>query len=444
MLCLFFAFGSIIYAEPLEQSDLESSHSTGEEALIEVMDMPAEESLTEVMDMPADKTLTEDTDTPADETLTEDTNTPADETLTEDTNTPADETLTEDTDTPADESLTENTDTPADKTLTEDTDTPADESLTEDTDIPAFICPLTGLETDKATVNSRPVAVVINNHTKARPQSGLSQAAICYEVLSEGNITRIVAVFHDFDTQRIGPVRSIRHYFVDFACDYDAILVYHGGSPRGYAAIKEAGVAALDAMRHSGTFWRDPERLMIPGMFEHSSYTGEALIREAQGQMMFRPVVHEGLNPGFFFYDEPTFPKGASWAPFVNVPFAEQYSSAFVYKDGLYYKSIEGTPQIDEETGERLSVSNILIQNVAVSFIPGDRAGRRDIDVIGEGSGKLLTHGGSVPIKWSKDSRESPTRWYNEDGSDLYLNKGKTWICLVSPDTDVQIKVDRF
>jgi len=307
-------------------------------------------------------------------------------------------------------------------------------------EIPVFTDPLTGLPTKETVVNCRPVAVVINNHHKALPQSGIGQAAIYYEVLAEGNITRIVAIFHDFNTQKIGPVRSARPYFLDFAMEYDAIFVHHGGSPQAYDTIQETGIADLDGMILSGTFWRDPDRVKIPGMFEHSSFTGEALIRQAQEQFEFRPVIHEGLNPGFLFYDEPTYPASAADAALISVPFADEYGAVFEFRNGLYYKSIEDVPQIDSETDEQLSVTNILIQFVPVTLIPGDTAGRRDVNLIGDGDGLLITKGGSVPIKWSKESHDTPTSWYNEDGGDLYLNKGKTWICVVSPGTAVSIE----
>ncbi|MDR1559703.1 MAG: DUF3048 domain-containing protein [Clostridiales bacterium] len=307
-------------------------------------------------------------------------------------------------------------------------------------DIPAFTDPLTGLNTNESVVNSRPVAVVINNHHKALPQSGIGQAAICYEVLAEGNITRIIAIFHDFDTQKIGPVRSARHYFLDFAMDYDAIFVHHGGSPQAYDALEETGIAALDGMKLSETFWRDPERANVPGMFEHSSYTGEELIRQARERFEFRPEMREGLNAGFLFYDEQTVPAESAGAAFISVAFAQGYESSFEYLDGLYYISTDGKPRIDAETNERLSVENLLIQYAPVKVIAGDTAGRRDVDVVGEGEGLFITNGGSVPLIWKKDSHETPTRWYNKDGSDLYFNRGKTWICVVSPDTAVSIE----
>ena len=307
-------------------------------------------------------------------------------------------------------------------------------------EIPIFIDPLTGLSVSEAIQNCRPAAVVINNHNKARPQSGIGQAAICYEVLAEGNITRIIAIFHDFDAQKIGPVRSARHYFIDFALDYDAIFVHHGGSPQGYEAIEQAGIADLDGMFLSETFWRDPERVSIPGMYEHSSYTGEALIRQAQERFEFRTVIREGLNPGFLFYDEPVCSGADAEAVFIAVLFATGYGSFFEYRDGLYYKYMENEPQIDAETGEQLSVSNIIIQYAPISVIPGDTNGRRDVNVVGEGSGIFITNGGSTSIMWKKESHETPTRWYKADGGDLYFSRGKTWICVVSPDTAVSIE----
>ena len=310
----------------------------------------------------------------------------------------------------------------------------------QDAEAPGFTDPLTGLPAAEYTVNCRPAAVVIDNHHKALPQSGVGQAAIYYEILAEGNITRLIAIFHDFNAQKIGPVRSARPYFLGFAMDYDAILVHHGGSPRGYDLIEETGIADLDAMKLSDTFWRDRERAAIPGMSVHSSYTGEALIRQAQEKFEFRPVMREGLNPGFLFYDEPSLPGGAAAAAFVCVPFAADYGSFFEYRDGLYYKFMENIPQTDAETGLQLSVTNILIQYAPVYIIQGDIAGRREAELVGSGSGMFITRGGCVPVQWNKKSLETPTRWYNADGGELYLNKGKTWICVVSPETAVGIE----
>ena len=132
--------------------------------------------------------------------------------------------------------------------------------------------PLTGHYIDEDLAWRRPLAVVINNINQALPQSGIAQADVIYEVLAEGGVTRLVAIYKEMDAEKIGPVRSTRHYFLDFALNHDAVLVHHGGSPQGYAAISNMGAANLDGMHIVRAFFRDPARAAIPRMIEHSSF----------------------------------------------------------------------------------------------------------------------------------------------------------------------------
>jgi hypothetical protein len=329
------------------------------------------------------------------------------------------------------------------------------------------IDPLTGFWIDQDTAASRPIAVVFNNHHKALPQSGIGQAAVYYEVLAEGNITRIVGIFHGLDAVKLGPIRSARHYFIDFALDYDAIFIHHGGSPQGYSTLFSLQIPYLDGLALEGvTFWRDPERVKISGMYEHSSYTDAEKIQAAIASYGYRAELEESPRIGFDFYPENTPPAGATGATgatditgaadavgtaditgaagaeTLEVQYSEDYQSTFVYdgKDKVYYKFHEGEPHIDAETGEQLSVANILIQFTSISDIQNDDAGRRDVKTVGVGTGFLITCGGVAPVTWEKYSHQSPTQWRWEDGSEIQLNKGKTWICVISPDTPLEIK----
>ena len=74
--------------------------------------------------------------------------------------------------------------------------------------------------------DTRPIAVMIDNVGDARPQAGLNDAYIVYEIIVEGNLTRLMAVFKDVDLEKIGPIRSSRHYFLDYALENDAIYVH--------------------------------------------------------------------------------------------------------------------------------------------------------------------------------------------------------------------------
>ncbi|MCL2616659.1 MAG: DUF3048 domain-containing protein [Defluviitaleaceae bacterium] len=273
----------------------------------------------------------------------------------------------------------------------------------------------------------RPVAIVIDNIRRALPQSGLAQADILYEVLAEGGVTRLMAIFKDFDTDRIGPVRSARSYFIDFAVDHDAIFIHHGGSPQSLADLRSMNIDRLDGMAEAQVFWRDRSRPM-----EHSSFTGAERIwarindRDMRQQLS---TTHEGP---FGFFPAPSSPRESKPAEEFEIRFTQGYTTrmAFNAETGLYAMYTSSGPRIDEEIGEQLTFSNIIVQNTQVRMIPGDDAGRRDVATVGQGTGYLFTNGRVAPIRWAKPSRAQPTRWYNDQGLQLNLNQGRTYIAV--------------
>lgn len=290
--------------------------------------------------------------------------------------------------------------------------------------------PLTGLYIDEDVAKRRPFAVMINNLHKALPQSGISQADLYYETLAEGEITRIVAVFQDFDADKIGPVRSARDYFTCFALDNDAFFIHHGGSETGYGAIRKRGLDSLDGMTDKA-FWRDKARLNTPGMYEHSSYTDEQELMKSVEVRGYR--TERNVDPMFTFYDEDTALGGAALdATDVVIPFSSYQVSEFVYDEStrLYTRLQSGDEQIDDLTGEAITVKNIIIQQAEISVIPGDDAGRRKVDLVGSGEGIFITDGKARNITWKKADYSTPTKWYDEKGQKLKMNTGKTWICV--------------
>ncbi|MEA4816365.1 MAG: DUF3048 domain-containing protein [Lachnospiraceae bacterium] len=289
------------------------------------------------------------------------------------------------------------------------------------------INPLTGLYIDEEIANRRPVAVVINNHHKALPQSGIAQADILYEVLAEGEITRLVAIFKDFDAEKIGPVRSARSYFTYFALDNGAIFIHHGGSPSGYESIKARGINNIDGMTDVKTFWRDPARINQAGMYEHSSYTGAKEIlsgAESYGYSMDDPGVKL-----FSFNEGDTDISGEDVIEF-TVPFSNTYYTSFEYDEGnkLYVRYESGSPHIDELTGEALTCKNIIIQFANTSIV--DDVGRRDIDLVGSGRAIYITNGKMKEATWKKTAYNVPTS-FEADGKELLLNPGKTNVLVV-------------
>lgn len=290
--------------------------------------------------------------------------------------------------------------------------------------------PLTGLYIPEEEAANRPLAVMINNLHKALPQSGIAEADIIYECLAEGEITRLVAIFQTMTGEKIGPVRSARNYYTYFALDNDAVYIHHGGSDGGYAAIRNRDVDSLDGMNDTTAFWRDQQRMNMAGMYEHSSYISAEGVYESCADHGYTMTEEAGYQGMFQFYDEETEPMSGTAASTVKVHYSDYQVGEFYYDatTGQYERWQSGSPQIDDQTGETLTFKNILIQSVNMRVI--DDAGRRDVDLVGSGTGYYITEGKCIAITWEKPNYYTPTTWYGDDGNELVLNPGKTWVCV--------------
>jgi len=298
---------------------------------------------------------------------------------------------------------------------------------------------LTGMPIDEAYLNRRPVAAVINNIHIALPQSGIAQADVIYEVLSEGNITRLIGIFQSDIPEKIGPVRSTRDYFVDFAFNHDAIFIHHGGSATGYARIRNTGIPNLDGMALEGTvFWRDrsyPEWHAHTGLrpTEHSSYTGWEQLSSHITSRGIRSTINDNPAFGFNFVDclediPAASSAGHGSANRIYVSFSPTYGRTFVFdhETGLYMVENSSGPLQDAETEAQVAVANVLVQLTTKRVI--DNEGRRYVGTVGEGTGYLATGGRVYRVRWAKASHTAPMRWYFEDGTPLALTPGQTWI----------------
>lgn len=303
--------------------------------------------------------------------------------------------------------------------------------------------PLTGLWIDEEIAERRPAAVMINNIKVALPQSGISEADIIYETLAEGDITRLVAVFQSLESERIGPIRSIRDYYFNIAFDHDAIIIHHGGSPQAFEAIKTLKPSNLNTLSGLEAImaWRDPVRKNQKGMLEHSLYTSGDRILAGWNSVKYRVERKENAKPFFNFVAEEKYPLGEI-ATEITLPFSRTYISEFVYDDELklYKKSHHKNPHIDENNREQLSFKNIIVQYTDIKVIPGDKEGRRDIKLVGEGKGIYITNGTASTITWSKKDHYTPTVFKNEFGSELEVNMGKTYIGIFPNNKEIEIK----
>lgn len=293
------------------------------------------------------------------------------------------------------------------------------------------INPLTGLYINKETAKRRPIGIMINNLKAAQPQSGIGQADIIYETLVEGAITRLYALFQDFDAEKIGPIRSARHYYLDFAFDFDALYVHYGQSPQASIAFNQLNTPNLNGLSYLDSImcFQDPDRVR-----PHSTYTSYNGLMAAWENVDYRKEIKSDyLNDSKFKFSEEDYtPNSATQAKKVVLDYSYYSQPWFEYneEEKVYYRFQYENPHIDVETGEQLNFKNLVIQLTDMWVIPGDTEGRLDMSLITSGSGYYITNGVSIPITWKKTSHESPTQYYLEDGTQLLLNKGKTWISV--------------
>ncbi|MDR0248832.1 MAG: DUF3048 domain-containing protein [Oscillospiraceae bacterium] len=286
----------------------------------------------------------------------------------------------------------------------------------------------------------RPTAVVLNNLNRALPMSGVSYADVIYEVLAEGGITRMLGVYYNPDAlEKIGTVRSARTYYLELALGHDAIFVHAGGSYLVYDKIAEWGVATLDYV-NGGAYaselaWRDPDRVANVGL-EHSVYTsGERVAKAAERAHI--TAESQGFEQGWVF--APGVSAGSVRASGVNVHFTRNKTTRFQYDSaaGVYTAWQYDAVFYDEAASRPVTVANVAVLHTDVTAVPGDAEGRLDVRLTGAGTGYIASGGTAAAIAWRKDSRTAPLVFTYEDGGEVTLAEGKTYICVIGENMQV-------
>lgn len=293
---------------------------------------------------------------------------------------------------------------------------------------------LTGEPIDEAIANNRPYAVMIGNTSDALPQYGISQADVMYEVPVEGSYTRLMAIFQDIrGLEKIGSIRSCRHYFIYFAQEFDALYAHVGQAVYAEPILEQENVHNISGMdgKLADTFYRDSNRKA-----PHNAFTSEEGLLSAVEKLGYRTTYEEGYRGHYLFAEdgapvELTDGQNAlvvSPGYFVNNPW-------FVYneEEGVYYRYEFKKEHVDGANEEQLKTKNIIVQYCDWEY--ADENGYLDIDTTAtNGAGKYITNGKMIDITWKKGSVEEPARYYDASGQEITLNQGKTWVCIARKD----------
>ena len=286
--------------------------------------------------------------------------------------------------------------------------------------------------------NERPYAVMIDNVKEARPQYGIQKAYMLYEIIVEGGLTRMMAVFKDVDVPKIGPVRSSRHYYLDYALENDAIYTHYGWSYIAEDDIKRLGINNLNGLDNpANMFFRDSSLHKAP----HNAYTNTEKIKAAAEKKGYRKTSDDYLNLNYseknINLDKKYSKKDENGnlisssipANDIKITYSKSIYSSYKYdsEKKVYLKFANGVEHKDAATNEQLSVKNIIIVNDVKNYSV-DSYGRQNIKNIGTGSGYYISNGYAIKITWEKSSRDSKTIYKDEDGKKLVVNDGNTFI----------------
>lgn len=287
--------------------------------------------------------------------------------------------------------------------------------------------------------NTRPVAVMINNLNVARNyHSGLQDAYIVYEIIVEGGITRMMALFKDKDTARIGSVRSSRHYYLDYALENDAIYVHFGWSPQAQSDIPKLGINNINGL-YDSAFWRDTS---LNVAYEHTAFTSmEKIMKDAKNKG-YKLTSNKDLLLNYTG-DEVDLTKydDSVTANSIDIRYSNYITTSYVYNanEKIYYRSVNNKAHTDYVTKKQYTAKNIIITYVNNGDIGGDSKGRQELDNIGTGTGFYVTNGACIPITWEKKSRASQTVYKYKDGTEIDVSDGNTYI-QIAPNNSAKVK----
>lgn len=285
--------------------------------------------------------------------------------------------------------------------------------------------------------NDRPIAVMIDNHNGAWPQAGLQKAYMIYEIIVEGGETRLMALFKGADVDKIGPVRSARHYFIDYAMENDAIYVHFGQSPQAQSDIKKFSIDDINGIAEDGvTFWRTKDKSS-----PHNAVTStEKLLASAKNKKYKTTSSEESILK--YTTDEVDLEEGQE-ATTITIPHSDLQTVKYVYdaENKVYSRYARGKKQTDWDSKETITTKNIIItfcDNYTLS--DSENKGRQGLKNIGTFDGYYITNGKAIKIKCTKSARDEKTVYKDLNGNDIQVNDGNTFVNICSTGANVKIE----
>lgn len=281
----------------------------------------------------------------------------------------------------------------------------------------------------------RPIAVMIDNSKEAWPQAGLNDAYMVYEIAVEGGETRLMALLKGKEIDKIGPVRSSRHYFLDYAMENDAIYVHYGWSPMAETDISKYKINNINGITEgNGTFWRVNDKLS-----PHNAVTSTEKILESAKEKNYRTTSNRNsvLN---YSAEEINLEDGID-AKNVIIPHSALQKVEYEYdeENKVYKRFARNKAQTEWTSKEAVTTKNIIITFCDNVAIQGDTSGRQDLKNIGTFDGYYITNGKAIKIKCIKNARDKQTVYKDLAGNTIKVNDGNTFVNICPMDAKVTL-----
>lgn len=302
-------------------------------------------------------------------------------------------------------------------------------TFTPPPEVKKYYSALTGLEVpDEASVSKPTTAIMLENSPDARPQSGLKNAEVVFEAIAEGGITRFLAIYQQEKPQLIGPVRSLRPYYLAWATPFDASIAHIGGSFLALQEVRNGSFRDIDEFFNSSTYWRATDRYA-----PHNVYTSFERLDALNAQKNYAT----SNSQGFARQAIPKRPSQVEQTPgdpanslTVDIS-GPLYNSSYTYDatSKHYVRSQGGAPHVDREQGP-ITPKVVIVMKTKMSL--GFEDGYREqIEVVGSGEAIIFQDGKVITGKWRKNSKGEQLQFTTQDDKPLALVRGQTWLTII-------------
>lgn len=310
---------------------------------------------------------------------------------------------------------------------------------------PIYYSTITGEEVDSEAAINKPVtAIMIENSPDARPQSGLKDAEVVYEAVAEGGITRFLAVYQQKKPKLIGPVRSLRMYYLDWATPYNASIAHVGGSYKALQTVRSGSYRDIDQFFNADYYWRATDRYA-----PHNVYTSSSKLDQLNTRKGYESSQPLGLQRvDVEKTDDETDTKSEAESTEAEADGSESaastidlsisgplYNSSYTYdaKTKLYARSQAGAPHLDREAG-RITARVVVALRVNMTQVLEDGY-RENIVTSGKGEAVIFQDGKVIEATWHKTDQKGQLTFTGTDGAPIKLARGTTWISAIPTST---------